>query len=47
IVKEVIEQTGATSMQDMGKVIGAVVAKVKGLADGKRISESVKKHLSS
>ena len=47
VVKEVIEQTGATSMQDMGKVIGAVVAKGKGLAGGKRISESVKKHLSS
>lgn len=45
IVKEVIAQTGATSLQDMGKVIGAAVAKVKGLADGKRVSELVKSEL--
>jgi uncharacterized protein YqeY len=46
IVDEVIKATGASSMQDMGKVMGAVVGKCKGRADGKRISELVRSKLS-
>ncbi|MCZ2492536.1 hypothetical protein LABALGNA3A7_01220 [Dellaglioa algida] len=42
IVKEVISQVGATSKADFGKVMGAVIPKLKGRADGKVISETVK-----
>lgn len=44
-VKEVIAQTGATSMKDMGKVMGMASKNLAGQADGKRISEMVKKLL--
>jgi hypothetical protein len=46
IVDEVISSTGATSMQDMGKVIGEAVGKCKGKADGKKVSEIVRTKLS-
>lgn len=45
IVDEVLAETGASGPQDMGRVIGAVVAKTKGLADGSRISSLVKEKL--
>jgi uncharacterized protein len=44
-MKEIIAQTGATSMKDMGKVMGAASKKFAGVADGKRINEMVKKLL--
>jgi uncharacterized protein YqeY len=44
-VKEVIQQVGAKSPAEMGKVIGAVTKAVAGQADGKAISEMVKKLL--
>ena len=47
IVKETIEEVNATSMKDMGKVMKAVMPKVKGRADGKKVNEMVKKILSS
>lgn len=47
IVDEAITQTGATSMADMGKVMGMVNGKVAGRADGKTISMIVKKRLNS
>jgi hypothetical protein len=47
IVDEVVSQTGASSMQDMGKVMGMVVGKVEGKADGGRISAIVKAKLST
>lgn len=46
IVDEVIAQTGASSMADMGKVMGVVSAKLAGKADGKTISTAVKTRLS-
>ena len=46
MVDEAIAQTGATSMGDMGKVMGMVSAKAAGRADGKTISTLVKKRLS-
>lgn len=46
IVDAVIEQTGATSMGDMGKVMGLVNGRIGGQADGKTISTIVKKKLS-
>ena len=45
-MKEIIAQTGATNMKDMGKVMGAATKKFAGVADGKRINEMVKKLLS-
>lgn len=46
LVKEAIEQTGASSPQDMGKVMGALMPKVKGKADGGLVSRLVKEALS-
>lgn len=42
IVTKAIEQTGAESMKDMGKVMGVVMPQVKGKADGKLVNETVK-----
>ncbi len=44
-MKEVIEAVGATSMKDMGKVMGQASKKFAGIADGKRINEMTKKLL--
>ncbi len=44
-LKAIIEETGATSMKDMGKVMGAATKRLAGRADGKRINEVVKKLL--
>ncbi|MGO4913153.1 GatB/YqeY domain-containing protein [Leeuwenhoekiella sp. W20_SRS_FM14] len=45
VVIAVIEQTGATGMQDMGKVMGLVSQELAGKADGKTISTIVRKKL--
>lgn len=45
-VKEIITTTGATSMADMGKVMGVATKQLAGKAEGKTISEMVKKLLS-
>lgn len=45
LVDEAITTTSASSMQDMGKVIGAVMAKAKGRADGKKVAEMARKKL--
>lgn len=46
-VKKVIEEVGAKGPQDMGNVMGAVTKKLAGQADGKVISELVKKLLAN
>lgn len=46
VIKEIISQTGAESMRDMGKVMGMASGKLAGKADGKTISEVVKSLLS-
>ena len=46
IIKQIIEQTGAASMKDMGKVMGMASQKLAGKADGKTISGVVKSLLS-
>ena len=46
IIEEVIAETGAISMKDMGKVMQAAKAKTAGRADNKVINEIVKKKLS-
>ena len=44
-VKDIIAQTGASSMADMGKVMGAATKALAGKADGKAISLIVKQLL--
>ena len=44
-VKAAITETGASSMRDMGKVMGLVNKQLAGKADGKLISEIVKTSL--
>ncbi|HOX81645.1 MAG TPA: GatB/YqeY domain-containing protein [Chryseolinea sp.] len=44
-VKKIIEQVGAKGPQDMGKVMGTATKTLAGQADGKVISELVKKLL--
>jgi uncharacterized protein YqeY len=46
VVADVIKATGAAGPKDMGKVIGAVMAKIKGKADGTLVSKVVKEELS-
>ena len=46
IVRETIAQTGVTSAKEMGKLMGALMPKVKGLADGKLVNEVVREALS-
>lgn len=46
IVKETIEETGAVSMRDMGKIMTAIMPKIKGRADGRTVNEMIKKILS-
>lgn len=46
IVSEAIEETGANSIKDMGKVMKVVLSRVAGRADGKIVSEIVKNRLS-
>ena len=45
IVKKVVAETGATSIKDMGKVMGIASKIVAGKADNKMISEIIKKIL--
>jgi uncharacterized protein YqeY len=45
-IKAIIEKTGASSMKDMGKVMGVASKELAGQADGKRISARVKQLLS-
>lgn len=46
IVKQTIQAVNATSMQDIGKVISAVMPKLKGKADESLVSKIVKEKLS-
>lgn len=45
-VRDIIAQVSATSMKDMGKVMGAAMKKLKGKADGGKVQEMVKSALS-
>jgi uncharacterized protein YqeY len=45
IARQVVEETGASSPKDMGRVMQAVMPKVKGRADGKIVNAIVKKIL--
>jgi len=46
IIEEVVSQTQAKSLKDMGRVMKEVMAKVASRADGKLVSDLVKQKLS-
>ena len=46
-VKKIIDETGASSMKEMGKVMGMANQRLAGKADGKAIAEKVKMYLSN
>jgi uncharacterized protein YqeY len=45
IVKQTIQETGASTKADMGKVMGALMPKVKGRSDGKLVNQVVQQLL--
>jgi uncharacterized protein len=45
MVEEAIAETGATEQRQMGQVMGALMPRVGGRADGKRISSAVRERL--
>lgn len=45
-IEKIVAETGATSMKDMGKVMGAASKALAGQAEGRAISEAVKAILS-
>lgn len=45
IVGDVVAASGASSPKEMGKVMAAVMPKVQGRADGRRVSDAVKELL--
>jgi uncharacterized protein len=47
IVSAAVEETGASSQKEMGKVMAAVMPKIGGRADGKRVSAVVREKLSA
>jgi uncharacterized protein YqeY len=47
LVKDTVNQTGAKTITDMGKVMGALMQKVKGKADGGLVSKIVREFLTS
>lgn len=44
-VRDIIAETGATGMKDMGRVMGTASKRLAGRADGKALSEAVKRLL--
>lgn len=46
-ISKAISESGATGMRDMGKVMKVLVPRITGKADGKLVSELVKKRLSA
>ena len=45
IVEQTIAETGASSMKDMGKVMGKIKPRVQGRADMAQVSALIKKKL--
>jgi len=46
IIEEVIKDCGASSMKDMGQVIGVAISKMKGKGEGSIVSQLVREKLS-
>jgi len=47
LVEAAVAESGATEQRQMGQVMSALMPKVGGRADGKRVSAAVRKHLGS
>ena len=47
LIASAIDESGAAGPEDMGKVMGAVMPRVDGRADGKRVSAAVRERLAS
>jgi uncharacterized protein YqeY len=47
LVDEAVRATGAASVRDLGKVMGYLIPKTRGRADGKRVSELVAQALAA
>jgi uncharacterized protein YqeY len=47
VIREIITKSGATSMKDMGKVMGEAMKSLKGKADGNKVQQFVKEALSA
>ena len=47
LVKETVDEIGASSPRDMGKVMAALVPKTRGKADGKAVSATVAQELAT
>lgn len=47
LAKETIEKVGASNLKDMGKVMGALMPKLKGRAEGSLVSKIVKELLTN
>jgi len=45
IVKEAIEEVGANSIKDLGKIMSNVMPKIKGRADGSMVNNIVRQYL--
>ena len=45
VVKKIIQETGAESMKDMGKIMGPAMKELSGKADGKLVQACVRKVL--
>lgn len=45
VVEDAVREVGAVSMKDMGKIMSAIMPKVKGRADGKLVNQIVKLYL--
>lgn len=46
VIDQTIKETEASSLKDLGKVMKAIMPKLTGKADGKRINELVRERLS-
>ncbi len=46
-VQEIVQRTGATSMKDMGRVMGEAMLALKGVAEGSRVQAVVRDLLSA
>lgn len=47
IIDQVLQETGASSMKDMGRVMKAVMERVRGRAEGARVSQRVRAKLAA
>lgn len=45
LVRQAIDETGATSPRDMGRVMAALMPRVRGRAEGRQVSETVAREL--